>query len=259
MQTCITSLFNKNEYENFEVIIVENNSTNPETFDYYKELESTYANVKVVKWEKEFNYSAINNYGATFAKGEYILLLNNDTEVVNKEALSEMLGVCMRDDVGIVGAKLLYPDDTVQHAGIVIGFGGFAGHIYTGIDVDELGYMVRARVNCNYSAVTAACLMVKRSVFDEVNGLSEEFKVGLNDVDFCLKVRETGKLVVFNAFSLWHHYESKSRGYEDTPEKIKRFEGEIALFQSRWKGILTHGDPYYNKNFPIEYGPFKLG
>lgn len=257
--TCIKSLFEVSEYKNFEIIVVENNSSEQETFTYYKELEQKYHNVKVVYWDKEFNYSAINNYGVSFAKGEYILLLNNDTEMINKEALREMLGLCMREDVGIVGAKLLYHDDTVQHAGIVIGFGGFAGHVFTGIDKSEYGYMVRAQINCDYSAVTAACLMTKRCVFDEVGGLSEDFKVGLNDVDYCLKVRETGKLVVFNAFSLWHHYESKSRGYEDTPEKVKRFEGEIALFQKKWKKILVEGDPYYNKNFPIEYGPFKLG
>ena len=153
----------------------------------------------------------------------------------------------MREDVGIVGAKLLYEDDTVQHAGIVLGFGGFAGHVFTGLDKDDYGYMVRPRINCNYSAVTAACMMVDRKAFEEVGGFREEFKVGLNDVDFCLKVRETGKLVVYNAHSLWHHYESKSRGYEDTPEKIRRFEGEIVLFQKYWGDLLKKGDPYYNK------------
>ena len=165
----------------------------------------------------------------------------------------------MREDVGIVGAKLLYEDDSVQHAGIVLGFGGFAGHVFTGLDKDDYGYMVRPRINCNYSAITAACMMVDRKAFEEVGGFREEFKVGLNDVDFCLKVRKTGKLVVYNAHSLWHHYESKSRGYEDTPEKIRRFEGEIALFQKYWGDLLKKGDPYYNKNFPIEYGPFRLG
>lgn len=259
LKRCIDSLYEINEYKNFEIIIVENNSTEHSTFEYYKELEGKYSNLKVVYWNEEFNYSAINNYGVSYAKGEYILLLNNDTEMINPKSLSEMLGNCMRDDVGIVGAKLLYDDNTVQHAGIVIGFGGFAGHVFTGIGKDDLGYMVRARINCDYSAVTAACLMVKKDVFDSVGGLTEEFKVGLNDVDFCLKVRETGKLVVFNAFSLWYHYESKSRGYEDTPEKIQRLQNEIALFQSKWDSILADGDPYYNKNFPIELGPFKLG
>ena len=259
LDTCIRSLFEKSSYRNIEIIIVENNSEEAKTFSYYEEIQKKYENVKVVKWENEFNYAAINNFGVTFAKGDYYLFLNNDTEVINETAVSELLGCCMREDVGIVGAKLLYEDDSVQHAGIVLGFGGFAGHVFTGLDKDDYGYMVRPRINCNYSAVTAACMMVDRKAFEEVGGFREEFKVGLNDVDFCLKVRKTGKLVVYNAHSLWHHYESKSRGYEDTPEKIRRFEGEIALFQKYWGDLLRKGDPYYNKNFPIEYGPFRLG
>lgn len=259
LEVCIRSLYEVNNYQNFEIIIIENNSEQEETFRYYEKLQSEHDNIKVVTWEDEFNYAAINNYGVTFAKGDYLLFLNNDTEVINKEAVSELLGCCMRDDVGIVGAKLLYDDDTVQHAGIVLGFGGFAGHVFTGIDKDDYGYMVRPRINCNYSAVTAACMMVDRKSFNDVEGFTEEFKVGLNDVDFCLKVRKTEKLVVYNAHSMWHHYESKSRGYEDTPEKIKRFEGEIALFRKYWGDLLEKGDPYYNKNFPIEYGPFRLG
>lgn len=259
LDVCIKSLYEVNDYQNFEIIVIENNSEKEETFEYYKKLESEHENIKVVTWKDEFNYAAINNFGVTYAKGDYLLFLNNDTEVINKEAVSELLGCCMRDDVGIVGAKLLYEDDTVQHAGIVLGFGGFAGHVFTGIDKEDYGYMVRPRINCNYSAVTAACMMVDKRSFDEVGGFTEAFKVGLNDVDFCLKVRKTGKLVVYNAHSMWHHYESKSRGYEDTPEKIKRFEGEIALFQKYWGDLLEKGDPYYNKNFPIEYGPFRLG
>lgn len=259
LERCIKSLFEKNKYQNFEIIIVENNSTTTEIFDYYAQLEKEYNNIKVVTWDGEFNYSAINNFGVTFAKGDYLLLLNNDTEVISENAISELLGCCMREDVGIVGAKLLYEDNTVQHAGVVIGFGGFAGHVFTGIHKDDYGYMVRAQINCNYSAVTAACMMIDRQCFDAVGGLTEEFKVGLNDIDFCLKVRQLGKLVVYNAHSLWYHYESKSRGYENTPEKLKRFEGEVKLFQSRWKDILVAGDPYYNKNFVIELGPFMLG
>lgn len=259
LKTCIDSLFNINTYPNFEIIIIENNSETREIFDYYEELQKEHNNVKVVTYKGEFNYSSINNYGVTFTSGDYLLFLNNDTQMINPNALSEMLGCCMRDEVGIVGAKLLYEDDTVQHGGVVIGFGGFAGHVFTGIDRDEYGYMVRAQINCNYSAVTAACMMVKKSVFNEVNGFTEEFKVGLNDIDFCLKVRQLNKLVVFNAFALWYHFESKSRGYEDTVEKQQRFEREIHLFQERWKQILLDGDPYYNKNFIIELGPFKLG
>lgn len=259
LKTCIDSLYNINTYNNFEIIIVENNSTSKEIFDYYNELENTYDNIKVVKWDNEFNYSALNNYGVKYAKGDYYLFLNNDTEVIAPHAISEMVGCCIRDEVGIVGAKLLYEDDTVQHAGVVIGFGGFAGHIFTGIEKDDYGYMMRARINCDYSAVTAACMMVDKKCFEAVNGFDEKFKVACNDIDFCLRVRQLNKLVVFNAFSLWHHYESKSRGYEDSIEKIKRFESEVSLFQERWIDILTEGDPYYNSNFKIEYGPFMLG
>ena len=259
LKVCIDSLYKRNTYENFEVIIVENNSREKETFDYYSELQENHENIKVVIWEGEFNYSAINNLGAKHAKGDYLLFLNNDTEVINPTAISELLGCCMQKDVGIVGAKLLYKDDTVQHAGVVVGFGGFAGHVFTGIHKNDYGYMVRARINCNYSVVTAACMMVKRAVFEEVEGFTEAYKVGINDVDFCLKVREAGKLVVFNAHSLWYHYESKTRGYENTPEKLRRFESEIALFRERWADILRDGDPYYNKNFVVELGPFKLG
>lgn len=258
LKTCIDSLLNVNTYKNIEIIIVENNSKSTEIFEYYNELEQMNDNIKIVKWDKEFNYSAINNYGVTFAKGNYLLFLNNDTEVIEPNAISEMLGCCMRDEVGIVGAKLLYEDDTVQHAGVVIGFGGFAGHVFTGIKKDDYGYMVRARINCNYSAVTAACMMVKKECFEKVGGFDIKFKVACNDIDFCLRVRELDKLVVYNAFALWHHYESKSRGYEDSPEKIKRFESEVALFQERWIDILTNGDPYYNSNFKIEHGPFVL-
>lgn len=258
LETCINSLYNVNNYKNFEVIIIENNSKCKEIFDYYEELQNNHDNLKVVKWDGEFNYSAINNYGVTFTKGDYLLFLNNDTEVINGEAIAEMVGCCMRDEVGIVGAKLLYEDNTVQHAGVIIGFGGYAGHIFVGNDKDDYGYMMRARINCDYSAVTAACMLVDRKCFEKVNGFDIGFKVACNDVDFCLRVRELEKLVVFNAFSLWHHYESKSRGYEDSIEKINRFENEVERFQERWKDLLIKGDPYYNINFKIEHGPFVL-
>ncbi|WP_034246533.1 glycosyltransferase family 2 protein [Lachnospira multipara] len=262
LDKCIRSIQTKSTYRNFEFIIVENNSTEKETFEYYDKIQEEFDNVKVIKWEKGFNYSAINNYGAQFAKGEYLLLLNNDTELITPTALEEMLGICMRDEVGIVGAKLLYADNTVQHAGVVIGFGaefgGYAGHVFNGIGRKDYGYMLRPRLNCNYSAVTAACLMTKRSVFDEVEGLREEFVVACNDVDYCLKVREKGYLVVYNAFAEWHHYESKSRGYEDTPEKKERFLNEVHKFQKIWPDILKDGDPYYNKNFPIDYEPYMV-
>ena len=258
LETCVNSLYNVNTYKNFEIIIIENNSTEQDVFDYYEQIQLEHDNVKVVTWDKDFNYSLINNYGVQYAKGEYLLFLNNDTEMITKDALSEMLGCCMRPEVGAVGAKLLYEDDTVQHAGVVIGFGGYAGHVFNGIDKDDYGYMVRARINCNYSAVTAACMMVKKSIFLDVGGFDEQFKVACNDVDLCLKIRKAGKLIVYNAFALWHHYESKSRGYEDNQEKIWRFNNEVEKFQKKWPEILKDGDPYYNKNFKIEHGPFQL-
>lgn len=258
LKTCIDSLFSVNSYENFEIIIIENNSTEKEVFDYYENLQKEHANVKVVVWKDEFNYSKINNFGVQYASGDYLLFLNNDTEMITQDALSEMLGCCMRPEVGAVGAKLLYEDDTVQHAGVVIGFGGYAGHVFNGIGKDDYGYMVRARINCNYSAVTAACMMVKKDLFLQVGGFDEQFRVACNDVDLCLKIRQTNQLIVYNAFSLWHHYESKSRGYEDNQEKIFRFNSEVEKFQKKWAGILKNGDPYYNKNFNIGGAPFTL-
>ena len=244
LDKCVKSIINKSEYKNIEFIIVENNSTEDKTFAYYEKLQKEYENVKIVKWEEGFNYSAINNY---------------DTEMITPTAINELLGCCMREDVGVVGAKLLYSDDTVQHAGVVVGFGGYAGHVNIGIRRDDYGYMVRAQINCNYSAVTAACMITKKELFEQVGGFDEQFVVACNDVDYCLKVRETGKWVVFNAFSEWYHYESKSRGYEDTPEKLKRFEGEVTKFQKKWPEILKKGDPFYNPNFPIDKAPFTLG
>lgn len=258
LDKAITSIEERSTYRNFEIVVVENNSTEEKTFTYYEKIQQKYENVKVVYWDREFNYSAINNYGVSFAKGEYILLLNNDTEMITPTAIEEMLGICSRSDVGIVGAKLLYDDNTIQHAGVVIGFGGYAGHVFHGIGRYDYGYMMRPCINCNYSAVTAACLMTKKSVFEEVGGLTEIFVVAGNDVDYCLKVREKNLLVVYNAFAEWYHYESKSRGYEDTPEKKERFDGEVEKFQECWEKLLDEGDPYYNENFPITLAPFTL-
>lgn len=259
LDKCITSLYEKSDYRNFEIIVVENNSESEETFLYYEQMQERYDNLHVVMWDKEFNYSRINNFGVQHAHGDYLLFLNNDTEMISSEAITEMLGCCMREEVGAVGAKLLYGDNTVQHAGVVIGFGNYAGHVNTGIKRNDGGYMMRASVNCNYSAVTAACMMTKRQLFEQVGGFDEQFVVACNDVDYCLQLRKLGKMIVFNAFSEWYHYESKSRGYEDTDEKIKRFEGEVEKFQKKWEKILKEGDPYYNKNFSITQSPFTLG
>ncbi|MCH4020933.1 MAG: glycosyltransferase family 2 protein [Erysipelotrichaceae bacterium] len=260
LKNCIQSIINVSTYRNFEILIIENNSKNQDTFAYYDAVQKEHSNVHVYTWKSDggFNYSAINNFGVEKAKGEYLLLLNNDTEMVSPDALTEMLGVCMREDVGCVGAKLLYKDDTVQHAGVVAGFSGFAGHVFTGIGKKDLGFMMRAMLNGDYCAVTGACLMTKKDIYQAVGGLDEDLRVAGNDIDYCLKVRSINKLVVYNAFALWHHYESKSRGYEDDFEHVQRFDHEIQIFQRKWHSLLSKGDPYYNKNFRIEDGPYIL-
>ena len=256
LRGCIESLMNVNTYSNVEIVIVENNSTEQEIFDYYKELEETYSNVKVIYYEGDFNYSKINNYGVKYTHGEYILFLNNDTKVIEPDSIEDMLGVCQREDVGAVGAKLLYEDDTVQHCGVVVGYHGYATAAFSLIDRNDFGYMGRPRVSWDVSAVTAACLMTKREIFDEVGGFDEDFKVACNDVDLCLKIRSLNKWIVEDVFSVWYHYESKSRGLEDTPEKQARFQNEIARFQKKWPEILKNGDPFHNPNFDLDKGPF---
>ena len=258
LKRCMDSIDQKSSYKNYEYIIVENNSTDEKTFQYYKDLEAENPKAHVVYWDKEFNYSAINNYGATFAKGEYILLLNNDTEIINETCLEELLGYCMRSDVGAVGARMYYEDDTIQHAGVVIGFGGIAGHCFVLQPRGTTGYCHRIICAQDYSAVTAACMLVKKSAFDEVGGLTEELAVAFNDIDFCMKLREAGYLIVYNPYAELYHYESKSRGLEDTPEKVARFNKEMQIFERRWPDILRNGDPYYNPNLTLKSQDFSL-
>lgn len=258
LDLCIRSILDKTSYTNLEFIVVENNSTLPETFDYYEKIQGEFKQVHVVTWEKEFNYSAINNFGVTFAKGEYLLFLNNDTEMINPDSLREMLGFCQRSEVGIVGARLLYSDDTIQHAGVVIGFGGIAGHTFIGLHKAENSYFNQAMCARDYSAVTAACLMSKKSLFDQVGGFSEELAVAFNDIDYCMKIRSINKLVVYAPYALFYHYESKSRGLEDTPEKVARFNREIKTFSDKWPEILEKGDPYYNPNLTLRKSNFAL-
>ena len=258
LDKCIQSIEKRATYKNIEYIIIENNSEKEETFEYYEKLKKENPRVKLVVWEKEFNYSRINNFGVQYARGEYLLFLNNDTEIINENVIEEMLGYCMRDDVGIVGARLYYEDDTVQHAGVVVGLGGVAGHAFVGAAKDDPGYFRRIFVAQDYSAVTAACLMSKRKVFDKVKGFEETLAVAFNDIDFCMKVRKAGYLIVYNPYVELHHYESKSRGLEDTEEKIERFQGEIEIFQERWKEFLEEGDPYYSPNLTLDKNDFSL-
>lgn len=258
LNKCIRSILDKSEYRNFEIIVVENNSTEQETFDYYEKIQAECSQIHVIFYEGEFNFSKINNFGAEAAQGEYLLLLNNDTEFIDGRGLRELLDCCMREDVGIVGAKLLYGDDTIQHAGVVLGFGGTAGHAFIGKSRYDTGYFGRISCTQDYSAVTAACMMVKRSVFEQVGGLTEELAVAFNDIDFCLKVRELGKLVVYHPYAELYHYESKSRGYEDSPEKVERFQDEVDRFINRWRRVIEQGDPYYNRNLTLDNSDFSI-
>lgn len=260
LRKCITSIQKLTTYKNWEIIIVENNSIEIATRDYYQELQQL-ENIKIVTWEAkngEFNYSAINNYGAKFATGEYILLLNNDTEVISADWIQEMLMFAQRTDVGAVGAKLYYFDDTIQHAGIGIDILTLAGHYHRGFDRCDFGYMGRLIYAHNVSAVTAACMMIRRNVWKEVGGLDETFQVAFNDVDLCMRIRQAGYLIVWTPYAELYHYESKSRGYDDTPEKQKRFEGEVRRFQTRWAKELAAGDPYYNPNLTLDREDFSL-
>lgn len=250
LEKCIQSILEKSSYTNYEILIVENNSTGEEIFSYYKELSEN-SRIRLLRWKREFNYSAINNYGAKKAKGDYLLFLNNDTEVISPDWIEEMLGFCQRPDTGIVGARLYFGNNTVQHAGTVIGIGGIAGHMFTDMPRERSSYMHKAAIIQDLSAVTAACMMVKRQVFDEVQGFEEQLSVAFNDVDFCLRVREKQYLVVYDPYVELYHYESKSRGAEDSKEKVRRFQSEIEFMRCRWETLLKKGDPYYNKNLSL--------
>ncbi len=251
LRKCLDSLA-RCSYANYEVLVVENNSVQQETFAYYEEIAKKDSRIRVLRWEGEFNYSSINNFGVEQAKGQYLLFLNNDTEIINEDCLEEMLGFCMRPDVGVVGARLYFGDSTIQHAGVVVGLGGIAGHIFSGTPREQVGYFARVITQQDYSAVTAACMMVERESFDKAGGFDEQLQVAFNDIDLCLRIRRLGKLVAYNPYAELYHYESKSRGSDNTPEKSERFNRETAYFEERWKQILTEGDPYYNRNFAVD-------
>lgn len=260
LRRCIDSIRERTTYDNYEIIVIENNSEQQETFAYYKTIEEQ-ENITVATYKGEFNYSKINNFGAKYATGKYLLLLNNDTQVITMNWLEAMLMYAQRSDVGAVGAKLYYGDRTIQHAGVVIGLGAHrtAGHTHYKINYDNLGYMGKLCYAQNVSAVTGACLMVKKSLYDELGGLDEDFRVALNDVDFCLRLREKGYLNVFTPFAELYHFESASRGIDVVDEaKAKRYEEESALFRDRWKELLEKGDPYYNPNFSLDHSDYSL-
>lgn len=259
LETCLGSVFDKTTYENFEIVIIENGSEEEETFAYYKQLENEYGEkVRIVTWNYGFNYAAINNFGAKAAKGDYLLLLNNDTEVITPDWLQEMLMFAQRADVGVTGAMMYFGDDTIQHAGIIMGIGGTAGHSHKGLKRGSAGYLCKLAIAQDVSGVTGACMMIAKDKYEKMGGLDEKFAVAFNDVDFCCRLLDAGYKNVFTPFAELYHYESKSRGYEDTPEKLARFEKEKELLLKRHGERIEKGDPYYNPSLNLSREDYSL-
>ena len=257
LDRAVRSLLTKSTWRNFEVIIMENNSEDPGTFDYYKKLQKEFPNVKVIRYEDEFNYSCINNVGVSHVQGEYILLMNNDVELKEPESIEEMMGYAQRDDVGAVGCRLLYEDQSIQHAGVIVGI-GVADHAFKGTFSGDGTYFNRAMTTQDYSAVTAAVMLTKKSVYESVGGMDENLAVAFNDIDYCLKLNQAGKLVVYNPYACFFHYESKTRGADSTSAKNARYMQELTLFTERWQDYYKNGDPYYNPNLTTEKTNFSL-
>ncbi len=260
LHRCIRSLFEISDYQNIEVLIIENNSADSKTFEYYEKIQKKHASVKVITWKGsgEFNYSALNNFGEKYSTGKYLLFLNNDTEILEKNSIREMVSYVSRKDVGAVGARLYYPDGTIQHAGVILGLGGIAGHAFREASHNANGYFSRILCAQDYSAVTAACMMMEKELFEEIGGFDERLGVAFNDIDLCMEIRKRKKLIVYTPFAELYHYESKSRGQENTKEKVNRFNGEVAYFAEKWKKELEAGDPYYNPNLTLEKHDFSL-
>lgn len=258
LESCVRSIIEKTTYNNYEIIIIDNGSAQAETLAFFETITREDSRIKVIPYNLPFNYSAINNYGVEQAKGEVIGLVNNDIEVISPEWLEEMLRHAVRPEIGCVGAKLYYEDDTIQHAGVIVGIGGVAGHSHKGYPRMKPGYFSRLKIVQNLSAVTAACLLVRKSVYVQVGGLDEEsLQVAFNDVDFCLKVRMAGYRNLWTPYAELYHYESKSRGYEDTPEKARRFKSEVEYMENKW-GQLLKADPYYSPNLTLVREDFSL-
>ncbi|MEZ8083419.1 glycosyltransferase family 2 protein [Enterovibrio norvegicus] len=255
VEMCVNSLYENNDYAKFEVLLVDNQSDCPESLAYFAELEAQ-GKVRLLRYDAPFNYSAINNFAAKQANGEVLLLLNNDVEAINGDWLREMVSHAIRPDIGCVGAKLYYPNGTLQHAGVITGLGGVAGHSHKHFPGDHPGYFKRLQITQNLSAVTAACLAVRKSVFEEVGGLNEQhLTIAFNDVDFCLKVREAGYRNLWTPYAELIHHESVSRGAEDNPEKIARFQKEIAYMKTTWgEGLLN--DPHYSRWLTLDREDF---
>jgi glycosyltransferase involved in cell wall biosynthesis len=256
LKRCVDSILDRTDYGNYEILIVDNQSRAEDTLDYFRAVVAD-PRVRVLAYDQPFNYSALNNYAVRHASGDLIALVNNDIEVISASWLSEMAGHALRAGTGAVGAMLYYPDDTIQHAGVVLGIGGVAGHAYCGEKRGFSGQMGRAQLTQNLSAVTAACLVIRRSIFEEVGGLDEALRVAFNDIDFCLRVRRLGYRNVWTPFAELYHHESATRGYEDSPEKKARFAGEVERMRRLW-GDELDSDPAYNPNLTLTAAPFDL-
>jgi GT2 family glycosyltransferase len=258
LRNCIESIIEKTKYLNYEILIVDNDSIEPETLEYFYELESKFDQIRILNFKGEFNYSAINNWAVNQARGEIVGLVNNDIEVISPELLTEMVSHAIRPEIGVVGAKLLYPDYKIQHAGVVIGIGGVAGHSHKYFSDDSHGYFSRLRLVQNYSAVTAACFLVRKEIFTEVGGLDQlNLKIAFNDIDFCLRVSKAGYRNLWTPYAKLFHHESISRGAEDTPEKQARFNQEVEFMKTKW-GNLLQCDPFYSPNLTLVHEDFSL-
>jgi GT2 family glycosyltransferase len=256
LRKCVDSILERTTYAAYEIVIVDNQSKDPATLEYFASVDK-HSHVHVLKHDCPFNYSHINNEAVRQCRGELVCLLNNDIEVITPDWLEELVSHALRPHVGAVGAMLYYPNDTIQHAGVVIGVHGVAAHPYSGMPRGHNGQMARARLTQALSAVTAACLLVRREVFEKVGGLDTALQVAFNDIDFCLRIRQCGYVNIWTPFAELYHHESASRGLEDTPEKHERFEGEIDFMIKRWSRQLR-ADPYYNPNLSLSDEPFAL-
>ena len=254
---CLTTFFEKTTYKNFEIVLLDNGSTDPASLAVFDEWAKKDKRIRIVRYDVPFNFSQINNYAVAQSKGQYLLFLNNDTEIITPDWIEAMVEYAQRPTVGAVGAMLLYPDGSVQHAGVVIGVGGVAGHSHKYFPGDAPGYFSALKAVSNYSAVTGACLMVRRKVFESVGAFDEKFAIAFNDVDFCLKLRQAGYQNVYLPHVKLYHHESKSRGYETTPEKQMRFEREINTMMARWKTDAI-ADPCYNPNLTLAHENFSI-
>jgi len=259
LQRCIKAILDKTAYQKFEIIGVNNNSKKEETFELMAQLQESDQRIRFYEYNIPFNYSKINNYAVGLASGEYIVLMNNDIEIINSDWIESLLEHSQREDVGAVGAKLYYPHNTIQHAGIILGIAGFAGHSHRFFPRESPGYYNRLMSIQNVSAVTGALLMIKKRLYEEMGGFDEKhLTIALNDVDFCLRLRERGYLNIFTPYCEAIHYESSSRGYEESFEQKKRFAGEIKYFQWKWRDLLADGDPYYNPNLTLDREDFSI-